>query len=104
MTKNIIWGEQQPVSPTFGYIKPFYVDRVTKHTCDTIKGTREVHIVRFVGVMDVNKLLKKDLGLFLLLLFGFYILALWKSTKEWEVEVLIPNSVGYVRHTMEDIF
>jgi hypothetical protein len=52
------------------------VDRVTKHTCDTIKGTREVHIVRFVGVMDVNKLLKKDLGLFLLLLFGFYILAL----------------------------
>jgi hypothetical protein len=51
--------EQRLISLTFWYIKPSYVDRVIEHTCDTIKGTREVHSIRSIGAIDVNKLLGK---------------------------------------------
>jgi hypothetical protein len=56
--------------------------------------------------MDVNKLLKKNLACFCSYCVDFAFLARenlpW--TKEWEVEVLILNNVGYVCHTMEDDF
>jgi hypothetical protein len=56
--------------------------------------------------MDVNKLLKKNLACFCSYCVDFAFLACenlpW--TKEWEVEVIILNNVGYVCHTMEDDF
>lgn len=40
------------------------MDRVIDFTCTTIKGTRDVHFVKYVGAMDVNKLFKKNLACF----------------------------------------
>jgi hypothetical protein len=40
-------------------IETSYVDKVTEYTCDTIKGTKDVYSMWFVGAMHVNKLLKK---------------------------------------------
>jgi hypothetical protein len=78
----------------------------TKYTCDTIKRRKDVHSIRFVGAMHVNKLLKNNLVCFCCLCVDLEFLACenlpW--TKEWEVEVLIPNNARYVRHAMEDAF
>ncbi len=36
------------------------MDRVIEYTCDTIKKIRKVHLVRSIGAIDVNMLLKKN--------------------------------------------
>ncbi len=36
------------------------VDWITKGTTNSIKGTSDQYYVRFVGSMDVNKLLKRN--------------------------------------------
>jgi len=40
------------------------VDTIIEYTCDIIKGMRDVHSVRSIGAMHVNKLLKKTLACF----------------------------------------
>jgi hypothetical protein len=34
------------------------------YTYDSIKGTQDIHFVKFVNIGDVNKLLKKELAYF----------------------------------------
>jgi len=65
-----------------------------------------VHSIRSIGAMDVNKLLKKISICFCYFCVGYEFSSCenFPWTKEWEVEVLIPNNVGYVRHAMEDAF
>jgi len=82
------------------------VDRATKYTCETIKGARNVHLVMSVGAMHVNKLLKKNLACFYYFCVdnNFTLCENMPWTHEWEMEVLISNSMGYVRHVMEEAF
>jgi hypothetical protein len=43
-------------------VKPDDTDKAIEYTIETIKGTRNSHSIRFVGAMDVNKLMKKGLS------------------------------------------
>lgn len=66
-------------------MKPFDVDTITKYTCDTIKGMKDVYLVWFVGAMHVNKLLKKPL-----ICFYFF---LWILIS-WLVKIYMDQLVG----------
>jgi hypothetical protein len=57
-------GDQSPVMRTFWHFNLVDVDKVIEYNINSIKGTRDVHSVRFVGLMDVNKLLRKTLACF----------------------------------------
>jgi hypothetical protein len=87
-------------------VKIVDVDWITKGTTNSIKGTRDLHYVQFVGSMDVNKLLKKQLACFCYFYvdYNFSTCENLPWTKNWEVEVLIPNNVGYVCSAMEVTF
>ncbi len=106
MAKNVIFKGWQLVSHTFWYIKPSDVDRVTECTFYTIKKTKEVHSIKSVGAIDANKILKKSSTCFCYFCVDseFSSCENLPSTKEWEVELLVRNNVGYVQHTMEDTF
>jgi hypothetical protein len=56
--------ERRTVTHTFWHVKKLDVDLHTTYTCDTTKGSQNIHLVRFVGNNDVNKLLKKDFACF----------------------------------------
>ncbi len=43
-------------------MKPDDVDKVNEYTCEAIKGTKDLHSIRSMGVMDLNKLMKKSLS------------------------------------------
>jgi hypothetical protein len=43
-------------------VKPDDVDMVNEYTCEAIKGTKDLHSIRSMGVMDLNKLMKKSLS------------------------------------------
>jgi hypothetical protein len=64
-----------------------------------------VHLIKSVGVGDIDKLLKRNLACFCC----FYLDSNYKKhvnlvwTKDWDVEVLIPNSARYVRFAIEVI-
>ncbi len=99
-------GEHRPISHIFWYIQPIDVDRVIDFTCTTIKGTKNVHSMNFVGAMDVNKLFKKNLACFCYFCVDFNFSACknlpW--TQCWEVEVLILTNVVYAHSAMEIAF
>lgn len=59
------------VSHTFFHVKLDDIDRAIKYIVKTIKGTRDLHSIKFVGAKDVNKLMKKSLSSFLLLMCGW---------------------------------
>ncbi len=50
--------DQRLINCIFWRIKPHGIDGVIEYTCTTIRGTHDIHSVRFIGAMDVNKLLK----------------------------------------------
>ncbi len=52
---------------SFWHVKTVDVDRQTKYTYDSMKGTQDLHCVKCVNIHDVNKMLKKDLSCFLFL-------------------------------------
>jgi hypothetical protein len=90
-------------------VKPTDVDRITEYTTNLIKGTRNMYYVWFVGSMDVNKLLKKNLACFCCFCcfcvdYNFSTCENLPWTKNWEVEVLIPNNMGYVCNALEATF
>jgi hypothetical protein len=62
--KTSYYGDQSLVMCTFWHFNLVNVDRVTKYNTNSIKGTRDVHSIQFVGLMDVNKLLRKTLACF----------------------------------------
>jgi hypothetical protein len=41
-------------------VKISNVNRYTKYTCDSIKGSQDLHSVKFVGVGDVKKFTRKN--------------------------------------------
>jgi hypothetical protein len=52
----------------FFYVKVNDVDRVTQYVVETIKGIRDVHLVRFCRCYGCEQVNEKKLVLFLLLL------------------------------------
>ena len=75
------------------------VDRVNRYACEPIKGSQDLHSIRFVGVMDVNKIMKKSLSCFCYFCVdgNFATCESLPWTEEWDVEVLIPCSTTFVR-------
>lgn len=92
-------GDRRPVSRTFWHIIEDDVDRENEYDCEPIRRCREVHQVRSVGSMEVNKLMKRNLACFC----PACIAQKWGDcenkdwTGEWEVELLVVNKPGYVR-------
>jgi hypothetical protein len=68
--KKSYLGEQKQVVRIFWHVNLADVDHAIESTCSSIKGTKDVHSIWFVGSIDVNKLLKKSLVFFLVC--GFY--------------------------------
>jgi hypothetical protein len=99
-------GSKRFVTCIFFHLKPFDVDKVTQYTCHTIKGTKDLPSIKLVGVMDVNKLMKKSLSCFSCFCVDDNFLAcdniLW--TKDWEVDMLIPSNISFIREAMLAIF
>ncbi len=95
-------GDQRPINYIFWHIKLDDIDGVTKYTCTTIKGTHDIHFMRFIGFMDANKLLKKSLSYFCCLCVDTNFLACQNVpwTQSWEVEVLIHDNASYVCSAM----
>jgi hypothetical protein len=62
--KTSYGGQQRLINQTFWHIKIIDVDKKIEYTCSTIKGTKDVHFVRSIDSIDVNKLLKKSLACF----------------------------------------
>jgi hypothetical protein len=52
---------------SFWHVKIVDVDHQTKYIYDYVKGTQDLHCVKYVNIHDVNKMLKKDLSCFLFL-------------------------------------
>jgi hypothetical protein len=75
----------------------------TEYACLTKKGTRDVHFVHSIDPMDVNKLLKKNVAYFycFCLDFDFSTCDNLAWIKQWEVEVMVPNSAKYVQNVVE---
>ncbi len=51
----------------FWHVKTIDVDCQTKYTYDSMKGTQDLHCVKYVNIHHVNKMLKKDLSCFFVL-------------------------------------
>lgn len=65
-----------------------------------------MHSIRYAGVMDVNKIMKKSLSCFCCFCVNgnFATCENLPWTKEWEVEVLIPCSTTLVHDVMLGAF
>ena len=93
------YGDRRPVRRTFWHVRVGDVDRETEYECDPIVGCRDLHCVQSVGAMAVNKLLKRQLACFC----ASCIQCNWGDCENrawagnWEVEVLLVSSPGYVR-------
>lgn len=70
------------------------VNKVNEYTCEAIKVTKDLHSIRLVGVMDVNKFMKKNLSCFCCLCVGDNFAACKNLSwiQEWQVEILISNN------------
>ena len=92
-------GERRPVRRTFWHVLEEDVDRETEYDCEPIKGCRDMHQIRSVGPMEVNKLLKRSLACFC----SACIATNWEAcenrawTGEWDVEVLVVTRTAYVQ-------
>ncbi len=81
------------------------VNHQTMYTCDSIKGCRNLHSIKFIDVGDVNKLLKRILACF----YYFYLDSNYTKCVNlawvgaWDLKVLIPKNYGYVRSAIEAI-
>ena len=93
------YGDRTPVSRTFWRIYDDEVDRVTEYDCEPIVGCRDLHSVRSVGAMDVNKLCVRKLACFCAACieckWGDCVNIAW--AQDWEVEILVVGAPGYVR-------
>jgi hypothetical protein len=94
------------VTHIFFHVKHVDVDRVIQYTCDAIKGIRDLYLIRSMGLMDVNMLMKKSLSCFSYFCMDGNFLACdnipW--SKDWEVEMLIPSNTAFVLEAMLDAF
>jgi hypothetical protein len=99
-------GDRRPVHRTFWLVEVDDVDREHEYMVDTIEGTRDLHSVQSVNRMEVNKLLKRNLACFCFACidekWGECINMAWCG--DWKMEMLRPESVGYVQDTMKDAF
>jgi hypothetical protein len=69
-------GERKLVTCVFWHFKTTNVDHHTKYICDYVKGSRDLHCVKFVNIQNVEKWFV----LFLLFLFGFWLQELCESS------------------------
>ncbi len=96
--ENAYMGVQRLVIRVFFHVKLDDIDKVNEYSCETIKGTKELHSIRSVGVMDVNKFMKKSLSCF----YCFYVGGNFPErenlcwSKGWEVEMLILSNIKFV--------
>jgi hypothetical protein len=90
----------------FWHVKLEDVDQLTKYTCETMKGTRDVHLVRSMNSSNVDKLMKFFKTYFCCFYVDSNFIACenvpW--TKEWEIKVLIPNNTSFVQNVVELTF
>ncbi len=56
--------ERRIINRHFWHVKLEDVDRLTKYTCETVKGIRDILLARLVSSGDVDKLMKKNLACF----------------------------------------
>jgi hypothetical protein len=87
-------------------VKPNDVDRVNQYDCEPIKGIQDLHSIKFVGVMDVNKIMKKNLSCFYYFCVdgNFVTCENLPWTEEWEVDIFIPCSTTFVCDVMLGAF
>jgi hypothetical protein len=74
------------------------------YTCDTIKGSQDIHSIRYVNSSDVNKLLKKHLACFYChYLDGNFTTCVnlaW-ANKSWDVKFLNTSNPSYVHSAIQ---
>ncbi len=56
--------ERKLVTCVFWHVKTTDVDHHTKYLCDYVKGSQNLHCVKFVSILNVNKMLENDLSCF----------------------------------------
>lgn len=99
-------GSRRFVTHIFFHVKHIDVNRIIQYTCDAIKGIRDLYLVRSVGLLDVNMLMKKSLSCFSYFCVDGNFLACdnipW--IEDWEVEVLIPSNTTFVLEAMLNAF
>jgi hypothetical protein len=106
-SENAYIGVQRLVTQVFFHVKPDDIDRVNEYSsCETINCTMELHSIRSMGVMDVNKLMKKSFSCFCCFSVGgnFPKCENLPWTKGWEVEMLIPSNIRFIGEVMLDAF
>jgi hypothetical protein len=91
------------MTQVFWHVKNVDVDRQTNYTCDSMKGTRDLHCVKFIKICDVNKMLKKDLSCFYCLCFdcNYKDCMNLAWTKAWQVKILNTNNSPYVQDVIQ---
>jgi hypothetical protein len=63
--------ERKPITCVFWHVNTIDVDHQTKYTCDSMKGSWDLHRVKSISICDVNKMLKKDSFCFCCFCFDF---------------------------------
>jgi hypothetical protein len=98
-------GNRRLVDQTLWLVGNTDVNRKSEYVCEMIQGTHNMHSIRSVSALDVNKLLKWSLACFC----AACIDESWHNCSnlawsgDWEVEVLRVDDVGFVQATMKDV-
>ena len=93
-----VYGDRRPMNRIFWHVLEGDVDRKHEYDCEPILGCRDLHSIRFVGRMEVGKLLKRSLACFCF----SCIQERWEACENrawvggWMLEVLVPLNSAYV--------